>query len=195
LGLGLAIVRHLVELHGGTVAAHSGGKGLGATFTVRLPLAAATRHAVAATAPPIAADLACPPELAGLKILIVENDEDAREMLRALLERCRAVVEVAHTAQAGLDRVATFQPHVIVSDIGMPDIDGFAFIEQLRSRPAADGGGVPAIALTAHARVEDRARALRAGFDNHVPKPIEPIELFAVIAALASRSRQPRQPS
>ena len=186
LGLGLAIVRHIVELHGGTVAVESEGEGHGATFTVRLPLSVAARRDVP---PPYAGQrkLHCPPELAHLRILVVDDEPDSREMLRTLLEECEAQVATAPSAAAALEIVARFQPHVIVSDVGMPGVDGYAFIEELRRRPAEAGGRIPAVALTAHARVEDRARALYAGFNNHVPKPVEPLELFAVLSALVTR--------
>jgi two-component system, chemotaxis family, sensor kinase Cph1 len=188
LGLGLAIVRHIVELHGGTVIAHSDGTGKGATFTVRLPLSVAARRAAPADAvQPSTRDLECPPELVGLKILVVDDEPDARQMLITLLEQCKAEVRAAASGFEALELLSTWHPDVIVSDIGMPEMDGFSFIEQLRQRGAADGGQIPAIALTAHARVEHRARALYSGFSNHVPKPVEPVELFAVIASLRPR--------
>ncbi len=188
LGLGLAIVRHLVELHGGTVAAHSEGTDKGATFTVRLPLSVAARRS-----PPTEAltttrhDFECPPELSGLRILVIEDEPDARQMLTAMLEACNAEVHAAASGFEGLELLSTWRPDVIVSDVGMPEMDGFTFIETLRQRPAAEGGRIPAIALTAHARVEHRARALYSGFSSHVPKPVDPVELFAVIASLRPR--------
>jgi len=186
LGLGLAIVRHIVELHGGTVSVQSEGDGRGATFTVRLPLSIAARRGTL-TPFPGGRKLRCPPELARLRILVIDDEPDGRDMLRALLQECEAEVETAASARAGLEAVTRFRPHVIVSDVGMPEVDGYAFIEELRRRPASDGGRIPAVALTAHARVEDRARALYAGFNNHVPKPVEPLELFAVLSALVTR--------
>ena len=186
LGLGLAIVRHIVELHGGTVHAASEGQGHGATFTVRLPLSVTARRASALPVSPAVGerDLDCPPELRGLRILVLDDEPDAREVLRTLLEHCGSTVETAASVADGLALVDTFQPQAIVSDIGMPDVDGYSFIQRLRARPPEDGGRIPVVALTAHARAEDRARALYAGFNNHVPKPVEPIELFAVISAL-----------
>jgi light-regulated signal transduction histidine kinase (bacteriophytochrome)/CheY-like chemotaxis protein len=188
LGLGLAIVRHIVELHGGTVVAHSEGQGKGATFTVRLPLSVAARRSPPADALITARrDFDCPPELEGMQILVVEDEPDARQMLTTLLESCRAEVRATASAFEALDLLTVWRPDVIVSDVGMPEMDGFSFIETLRKRPAAEGGAIPAIALTAHARVEHRARALYSGFSNHVPKPVEPVELFAVIASLRPR--------
>ena len=127
------------------------------------------------------------PALEGLRILVLEDDQDASGMIQTMLEDCHATVSVAASASEGLDLIDPFRPDVIVSDIGLPEQDGYWFIAQLRSRPSDRGGRTPAVALTAHARVEDRARALYAGFNNHVPKPIDPIELFAVIAALRPR--------
>ena len=188
LGLGLAIVRHIVELHGGTVVAVSEGTGKGATFTVRLPLSVAARRSPPSdTLAPSTRDLECPAELAGLKILVVDDEPDARQMLTTLLEQCRAEVQAAASGFEALELLTVWKPDVIVSDVGMPEMDGFTFIETLRQRSAADGGQIPAIALTAHARVEHRARALYSGFSNHVPKPLEPVELFAVIASLRPR--------
>ncbi len=195
LGLGLAIVRHIVELHGGTVSAQSEGEGRGSTFMVRLPLSVAARRASALPVSPAsgARDLECPSELAGLRLLVMDDEPDARDVLRTLLEHCGSTVTTAASVAEGLALVDSFAPDAIVSDIGMPDEDGYSFIQRLRARPADQGGRIPVVALTAHARAEDRARALYAGFNNHVPKPVEPIELFAVIAALfAGRQGGPR---
>ncbi len=194
LGLGLAIVRHIVELHGGTVWAHSDGEGKGATFTVRLPLSVAARRTTGGLEGAERRDLECPPALVGLRILVVDDDEDALEMIQTMLEDCRAEVAVASSAQAALAQLDRFQPDVIVSDIGLPERDGYWFIREVRAREVGHGGLTPAVALTAHAGVEDRARALYAGFNSHVPKPIDPIELFAVIAALRpGQAPRPRQ--
>ena len=188
LGLGLAIVRHIVELHGGTVVAHSEGTGKGATFTVRLPLSVAVRRSAPTDVlKTVRHDFECPQELVGLRILVVEDEPDARQMLTSLLESCHAEVRVAPSGFEALELLSTWLPDVIVSDVGMPEMDGFTFVEALRQRPAEAGGRIPAIALTAHARVEHRARALYSGFNSHVPKPVDPVELFAVIASLRSR--------
>ena len=188
LGLGLAIVRHIVELHGGTVVAHSEGTGQGATFTVRLPLSVAARRSSPADALAAARhNFDCPPALEALRILIVDDEPDARHMLVTLLEACKSDVRAAASGYEALDLLASWRPDVIVSDVGMPEMDGFSFVEALRQRPPADGGRIPAVALTAHARVEHRARALHAGFNSHVPKPVDPVELFAVIASVRPR--------
>jgi light-regulated signal transduction histidine kinase (bacteriophytochrome)/ActR/RegA family two-component response regulator len=183
LGLGLAIVRHIVELHGGTISVQSDGPGRGATFVARLPVSVAAKPAPEGKAfnQP---ELKCPAELAGWRALVVDDEPDAREMLTGLLEHCRMEVTTAPSGFAALELLRTWQPDVIISDIGMPEMDGFSFIEQLRQRPAEMGGRVPAVALTAHVRVSDRTRALYSGFNNHLPKPVEPMELYAVIAAL-----------
>ncbi|HVF42845.1 MAG TPA: PAS domain S-box protein [Pyrinomonadaceae bacterium] len=195
LGLGLSIVRHLVELHGGTVRADSAGEGEGSTFTVRLPVApvvgrdAATeaRGAGGASAERVAPADDCPAEIVGLKILVVDDEEDTRDLLRTALGGYGAQVLVAATAQEALDIAASEKPDVLVSDIGMPDVDGFELIRRVRELPAESGGGVPAIALTAYARAEDRLRVLRSGYQMHVPKPVEMAELLTVIASLVKR--------
>ncbi|MET0554231.1 MAG: ATP-binding protein [Vicinamibacteria bacterium] len=190
LGLGLAIVRHLVELHGGTASAASEGRGKGASFTVRLPLSVTARRAqVVADVP--ALDAAPPPQLVGLRVLLVEDEPDAREVLRVLLEKGGARVETAASAEQGLRQLAAFRPDLVVSDVGLPELDGYAFAQRVRGLPVDQGGQTPMIALTAHARVEDRARAFYAGFNLHVPKPVEAIELFAAIASLARRRPSP----
>jgi CheY-like chemotaxis protein len=181
LGLGLSIVRHLVEAHGGLVSARSGGPGQGATFSVRLPLSIITRE----REPSFAAqhDFACPPELTGLRILVVDDEPDAREVLDTLLTSCGAVVGTAGSAAEGLRLLEAQTFDLVVSDIGMPEQDGYAFVRMLREVPGAQR--LPAIALTAFTRAHDRTRALLAGFQSHVPKPVEPSELLAVIASLA----------
>jgi PAS domain S-box-containing protein len=192
LGLGLSIVRHLVELHGGTVRADSEGDGQGSTFTVTLPVAPvvgreAARGARAATAERVAPADDCPEEIVGLKILVVDDEEDTRDLLRAVLGGYGAQVLIAATADEALDIAARSRPDVLVSDIGMPDVDGFELIRRVRELPAESGGGVPAIALTAYARAEDRLRVLRSGYQMHVPKPVEMAELLTVIASLVRR--------
>ncbi len=192
LGLGLAIVRHLVELHGGTVEASSAGLGRGATFRVRLPVPPA--DADAAAAPPRASPSAPPapprergPRLAGLKVLAVDDDEDTRDLLAEALGQAGARVTLASSAAEALRLVPELLPDVIVADIAMPGEDGYSLIAQVRALRPADGGRTPAVALTALARAEDRAHALRAGYDRHLPKPVDFNVLADTIATLAHR--------
>ena len=192
LGLGLSIVRHLAELHGGTVSAASGGEGKGATFTLTLPLSATLRRE---TGPHSEGQneltpkgYECPPQLAGLRVLTVDDEGDTRDLLRAILENCRAQVLTAGSAAEGLELLKRQRPDVLISDIGMPGEDGYSFIRKVRALSADEGGRTPALALTAYARTEDRTRALLAGFQNHCPKPVEPDELVAVLASLSGRT-------
>jgi len=193
LGLGLAIVRQLVELHGGSVHAESEGEGQGATFVVQLPLMVMRRgveqqqerrHPTAGGS--MALD--CPPQLDNLRVLIVDDEEDTRDLLRVALEQCGSEVVTARSVVEALEALEKSKPDVLISDIGMPEEDGYALISKVRALSAARGGKVPAIALTAYARTEDRVRALMAGFQVHLPKPIEPVELLAVVASLVGRT-------
>ena len=193
LGLGLAIVRHLVELHGGSVRAESGGEGKGATFTVLLPVAPVYhRGDVDARVHPAARDTLpafdCAERLDGLKVLVVDDEADTRELLKVGLGRCGAEVWVASSAQEALEAIENAKPDLLISDIGMPDEDGYALIKRVRALSVESGGRVPAIALTAYARTEDRLQALRAGYQMHVPKPVELAELVTVVASLVQRS-------
>jgi signal transduction histidine kinase/FixJ family two-component response regulator len=193
LGLGLAICRHLVELHGGTIEAFSEGLGQGATFKVQLPVlpVRATRADARAAPPTPARPLVFepPPELQGLKVLIVDDQPDARELLAAVMTRCGAMAIEASSSSEGLGRVMAARPDVIISDIGMPEEDGYSFIRRVRKLAADAGGRTPAAALTAYARAEDRRQAIQAGFEMHVPKPVEPAELVTVVATLARIGR------
>ncbi|MBW4485470.1 MAG: PAS domain S-box protein [Tildeniella torsiva UHER 1998/13D] len=179
LGLGLAIVRHLVELHGGTIQAASPGEGLGATFTVSLPTL---------THSPLAPNDDLQPQpslnLPGTQILVVDDDSDTRTFITFLLEQAGASVVAAASAREGLAALGQSRPQVLVSDIGMPDMDGYMLMRQIRSLPAEQGGQVPAIALTAYVRETDQEQALAAGFQRHIAKPVEPAALLRAIAEL-----------
>jgi PAS domain S-box-containing protein len=196
LGLGLAIVRHLVELHGGIVYAMSAGEGKGSTFMVHLPVTIfrleptdvervhpAVSHAV---------PLTDAPQLNGSTVLIVDDEADARELLATLLRQRGAVVITAASAQEALTTIVQCpsdqKPDILISDIGMPDEDGYMLIRQVRALSPEQGGRIPAIALTAYARTEDRIKALSSGFQSHVPKPVEPAEFITVVANLIDRS-------
>jgi len=189
LGLGLAIVRHLVELHGGSVSAFSQGKGKGAVFTVHLPLSPLRGESaeIPAGGALAAGDADCPPHLLGLRILVVDDEPDARELLLAELSRCGAVVELAETAAEALQRVSDWLPDALISDIGLPQMDGYMLIKAIRKLPQEQGGRTPAIALTAYASSQDRSRAFLAGFQAHLAKPIELQELLAVLASISGR--------
>jgi signal transduction histidine kinase/CheY-like chemotaxis protein len=191
LGLGLAIVRHLVELHGGTIRAESEGEGLGATFTISLPLASArgrTRRPSESAAhawPGETARSTPRPTLEGVRVLLVDDDPDSLGMVSAILDEFGATVEAASSAAAAFEALEWFEPSVLVSDLAMPGEDGYALIRKLRGGEASGGRRIPAVALTAYVRVEDRTRALSAGFNMFVPKPVEPLELVTAIAGLA----------
>ncbi|WP_437751183.1 ATP-binding protein [Sorangium sp. So ce1389] len=190
LGLGLAIVRHLVELHGGTIEARSGGGGQGATFVVRLPLAEprpgaqGERPEGPSRKPRLTA---FEEDLAGLRVLVVDDERDAREVLGSALAHCRAQVELAWGAVQGLELVRRLRPDLLLADIAMPGEDGFTLIRKIRALPPEEGGRVAAIAVTASASEEDRGRALRAGFDLHLPKPVDLPTLLTFIGRLAGR--------
>ncbi|MFL6253919.1 MAG: PAS domain S-box protein [Pyrinomonadaceae bacterium] len=198
LGLGLAIVRHLVESQGGSVSAQSPGEGLGAVFTVELPLAA-----VPGTQPPRGRPelfsgqarstlnegetFGTPGALEGVRVLLVEDEQDTRELLKTILEGCGAAVTEATSAVEALAALEHTRPDVLVSDIGMPGENGYELIKRVRALPAERGGRVPAVALTAYAGTKDRRRAMLAGFHTHLAKPVEPDELLAVLASLSAR--------
>jgi PAS domain S-box-containing protein len=194
LGLGLAIVRHLVELHDGRVGASSPGRGRGATFTVELPLAEDEGTSPLAGRPDAGeplpeASLDSIPALRGIRLLVVEDERDGREMLETLLRRLGADVTAVADAEEAFDRVQSERPDVLVSDVGMPGQDGHSLLRRIRALPVERGGLTPAIALTAHARVEDRLKALASGFQHHVAKPVDPRELSTVIANVVGRVR------
>ncbi|HEY9700716.1 MAG TPA: ATP-binding protein [Trichocoleus sp.] len=179
LGLGLAIVRHLVELHGGTIQADSLGEDQGATFTVRLPL---LTHSKPNQEQPTLEEA---PTLDGVKVLVVDDDIDALEFATFLLEQYGAEVTAATSALTALAAIQQSKPDVLLSDIGMPEIDGYTLMRQVRTLPPEQGGEIPAIALTAYAGEIDHQRAISAGFQKHLPKPIEPADLIAAIAAIS----------
>ena len=196
LGLGLSIVKHLVEQHGGTVRAESAGEGMGASFTVELPLAkiaprsglAAARAAMIRSdaTPTPGIDAPASPEvsvrdLSGLSVLVVDDDRDARELIARILADCRASVRLAGSAREAFDLLRAVPPDLLISDLGMPDVDGLELLSWVRALPRDAGALVPAIALTAFARSEDRLIALEAGFSAHVSKPVEQTELMAAI--------------
>ncbi|HJP94030.1 MAG TPA: PAS domain S-box protein [Pyrinomonadaceae bacterium] len=193
LGLGLAIVRHLVELHGGMAWADSAGEGQGATFTVRLPVMISyqqhfdepfNRSAVAV----VDSHHRELSSLTGLRILVVDDEVDARMLLTTMIERCGAQVVAVSSASEGLESIETWRPDVLIADIGMPVEDGYGLIRKVRALPKERGGQTPALALTAYARTEDRVKALSEGYQVHLAKPVDRFELAAVVASLGHRS-------
>ncbi|MGV0103530.1 PAS domain-containing protein [Nostoc sp. DSM 114160] len=180
LGLGLAIVRQLVEAHGGTITADSPGEGLGATFTVQLPLLNVEPEIKQTDELPQPAL-----ELTGIRVLTVDDDPDARQLLTVLLAEYGAQVLTVASGAEVLANLESFQPDVLVSDIGMPEVDGYSLIQQIRALTPEKGGKIPAIALTAYARVEDSQLAIGNGYQLHVTKPLDPEELVEAVVALA----------
>ena len=190
LGLGLTLVKQLVELHGGSVRAESAGVGRGATFTIVLPCRPALTPAGATERLPtsaLAAPLPRSRELTGIRVLVIDDDLDGAILLTTILERAGAVVEAAHSAAEGFKLFSTTPPDVLISDIEMPEEDGYSLISRIRALEPGQGGRVPAIALTAYGRREDRLRAIAAGYSMHVPKPVDPAELLTLVASLARR--------
>jgi PAS domain S-box-containing protein len=187
LGLGLAIVRHLVELHGGRVHAESPGEGKGATFVVQLPLAILHQPVTPGRTHPRAdqgAPLVSQPTLGGARILLVDDEPDTVETLRVVLEQAGAEIRTATSAGDALATLEAWRADVLVCDIGMPEEDGYALIRKVRALGPEHGGYIPAVALTAYARAEDRLKVLSSGFQMHVAKPVEPAELIAVMATM-----------
>jgi signal transduction histidine kinase/CheY-like chemotaxis protein len=195
LGLGLAIARHIVEMHGGTISAESAGEGRGSTFGVQLPLMIVQPRTVergrehpqtAATQDP----LKVLGDLRGIRVLAVDNEEDALTLLRVVLEAAGAEVMTAASGEQALALLELDPPDVMVADLGMPGMDGFELIDRVRKSPSAAIRAMPAAALTAFARSEDRTRALLRGFELHLAKPVDPGELVASVSALARRTKE-----
>lgn len=193
LGLGLAIVKSLAEMHGGSVRAKSPGEGKGATFSVTLPISVVharpdergRQHPTAGR--DLADEVLCPP-LDGVHVLLVDDDPDALEVVKRILQKCEARVSIATSALEGLTALARERPDVVLADIGLPQMDGYEFVRRVRALPPDKGRDVPVAALTAFARSEDRRQAMLAGFDIHVAKPVDPAELVAVVGRLARRT-------
>ena len=192
LGLGLAITKNLVELHGGSIIAKSPGEGRGATFMVLLPISVVRQldekdgHSQPAMAAAAGSESA--PDLKGVRTMIVDDNPDAVSLVKRVLEQCEVTVATCSSGAECLQRLSSWQPDVLMTDIGMPDMDGYSLMRQVRALSREQGGQTPAIALTAFARSEDRRRAMLAGFDIHVSKPVEPGELVAVVARMARRT-------
>ena len=191
LGIGLAIVRHIVELHGGSVTCESPGPDRGATFTLRLPVRT-EESAPIAVAPEVRQAGAMRPssdemvDLTGIKVLLVDDEPDARELLTEVLQQCGAIVVATHSADEAIRLIPRERPSVLLSDIGLPGEDGYKLISRVRALPPEDGGRLPAAAITAYARSDDATRALAAGYQRHAPKPIQPTTLAALVAGLAN---------
>ena len=194
LGMGLAIVKSLVEMHGGVISASSPGKGLGSVFTIKLPFSAVRQDSIRGRPSEklvLQGALKERANLVGLKILIVDDDADTRDMLRTIFNQCGSIVETAPSAEAALRLCDSWQPDILVSDIGMPEVDGYEFIRILREERRSR---IPAVALTAMARIEDRMKALIAGYQMHVSKPVNPAELTTIVGnlvGLVSRRLEP----
>jgi CheY-like chemotaxis protein len=197
LGLGLSIVRHLVELHGGSVQATSAGENQGSTFTILLPLPAdfpegrrsRPEPTRAWATPHLTSELKMTASLTDLQVLLVDDDADTLQVLSVMIEDAGAKVVTATSATQALEVLQWHRPNVLVSDLAMPGEDGYSLIEQIRSLETKEKGQLPAVALTSYVRVEDRARALSAGFNMFVPKPVEPTELINAIANLADTAQ------
>jgi PAS domain S-box-containing protein len=196
LGLGLSLVRHLVELHGGTVYAKSPGEGLGSSFIIDLPMRAVLPQVTEGEPATFGgAGIWGAPSLEGIWALVVDDETDARELVATLLEQCGATVTPVASAQdafAVISRQQNKRPDIVISDVSMPEVDGYDLIRRIRELPPEKGGRIPAVALTAYGRSIDRIRALSAGFQMHMPKPVEPAELATVVASLTGMASKVR---
>ena len=192
LGLGLSIVRQLVDLHGGTISVQSEGEGKGATFTISLPFVGVVTDHETEPVQPIhneeLTSLEGLPSLQGLKVLVVDDEADTRELIREVLKECGSEVIISGSVDEALEALEEHKPDILISDLGMPDEDGYSLISKIRALPSERGGHIPAAALTAYARAEDRMRVLRSGFQFHLPKPVDSAELVTVVANLAGRT-------
>lgn len=191
LGLGLSIVHQLVDLHGGSVSVSSEGEGQGASFRITLPFVGVVNQGPEAVHPTHSDEISSfegLPSLAGLRVLVVDDEADTRELIFEVLKECGSEVILSRSAAEALVALEKYKPDILVSDLGMPDEDGYSLITKIRALPAERGGLIPAAALTAYARSEDRMRVLRSGFQFHLPKPVDSAELVTVIASLAGRA-------
>ena len=192
LGLGLSIVRQLVDLHGGSVSVQSEGEGKGATFTITLPFVGVVSQNDVEAVHPTQGDEVNSfeglPSLQGLKVLVVDDEQDTRELIGEVLKECGSEVITSQSVAEALEALEQHKPDILISDLGMPDEDGYALISKIRALPEERGGQIPAAALTAYARAEDRMRVLRSGFQFHLPKPVDSAELVTVVASLAGRA-------
>ena len=192
LGLGLSIVHQLVELHGGSVSVLSEGEGKGATFTITLPFVGVISQKEVEPVHPTQSEEILSfdglPSLEGLKVLVVDDEADTRELIGEVLKGCGSEVIITRSAAEAFAALEIHKPDILISDLGMPDEDGYSLIEKIRALPSERGGDIPAAALTAYARAEDRMRVLRSGFQFHLPKPVDSAELVTVVASLAGRA-------
>src|SRR5215217_2833985 len=192
LGLGLSIVHQLVDLHGGSASVQSEGEGKGATFTITLPFVAVISQTEEESVHPTQSEeilsLDGLPSLEGLKVLVVDDEADTRDLIGEVLKECGSDVISTRSAAEALEALKQHKPDILISDLGMPDEDGYSLIEKIRALPSDRGGDIPAAALTAYARAEDRMRVLRSGFQFHLPKPVDSAELVTVVASLAGRA-------
>ena len=193
LGLGLSIVRQLVDLHGGSVSVYSEGEDKGATFTITLPFVGViSNEKEAESVHPTQSEQVLSfeglPSLVGLKVLVVDDEADTGELIGEVLKECGSEVIITGSVEEALAALEQHKPDILISDLGMPDEDGYSLIEKIRALPSERGGDIPAAALTAYARAEDRMRVLRSGFQFHLPKPVDSAELVTVVASLAGRA-------